>query len=92
MHDADATALNDSVSFRAKVDALDADAADYRVQVADLVKAEVDAGRFNAPAAAPAAPPAPAASGTGTTASKPGKAVEDMSIDELIAAGYTGRR
>jgi hypothetical protein len=90
MHDASPGRLTDSRAFMAKVAAVDsADKAAFRVAVAELVEAEVEANpdlkaiKKTAPAAA---------SGGTTTAGTAPRDLDHMSVDDLIDAGFTKRR
>lgn len=90
MHDANPGRLTDSRAFMAKVAQIDAtDKAAFRVAVADLVKAEVEA---DPDLKATRKPTPPAASGGTTVAGTAPKGIDDMSVEELIRAGYTKRR
>ncbi len=91
MHGAIPDKLLDSRRFMKAVADLDPSQEGYRVAVADAVKTAIEADE-SLKAAEPKPKP-PAVSG-GTTVAGTGKAksIEDMSIDEMVAAGFTGRR
>lgn len=89
MHEARADRLLDSRAFMRAVRALDPDSEGYRAAVAEAVEKAVEADND---LKAKTKPIPPAVSGGTTVAGSKTRRAEDMTIEEMIDAGYTKRR
>lgn len=89
MHDARSDRLLDSRTFMREVRKLDPDSEGFRAAVAEAVEKAVEADADLKATKKPT--PAPVSGGTTVAGSKT-RRLEDMTIEELIEAGYTKRR
>ena len=89
MHDARADRLLDSRTFMRQIRDLDPKAEGFRAAVAEAVEKAVEA---DGDLKVTRKPTPPAVSGGTTVAGSKTRSVDDMTIEELIEAGYTKRR